>query len=109
MSVISRSLDNINFTDKHFVGTVAFRSEDQTLPNGSKMALGMDDGHWVLIHQAPPEMEMTVYKYDHHEKRIAVNQKGGGEKEICELMKLMKYFFEHARTEDLVTLLPPQA
>jgi hypothetical protein len=109
MSVISQSLDNINFLDKYFVGTITFRSEEQTLPNGSKMALGLDDGHWVLIHQKAPDMEMKVYKYDHNEKQIVIDQKNGGEKEIAEFMEQLKYFFTHARTEDLVTLLPPQA
>jgi hypothetical protein len=108
MAVINKQLDNVNFLDRYFVGTIAFRGEELTLPNGSKMALGIDGGHWVLIHQAPPIMNMTVYQYDHQAQKIVVNQKPGGEEEIIAFKKELKYFFKHARTEDLVTLLPPQ-
>lgn len=103
------SLDNINFLDQHFVGTVALKNEELTLPNGSKMALGIDDGHWVLIYQSSKTYALDVYKYDNHEKKIFIDEKQGKDADLAKFKELLNYFFEHARTEDLVTLLPPGA
>ena len=108
MATINKYIAKINFQDKNFIGTIAFKSEQIALPNGTKMALGIDDGIWVLIYQSPGAAKMKVYKYDNHEKKIFVDQKTGGEKDIAEFKEHIQYFFEHARTEDLVTLLPPQ-
>ena len=108
MATINKYIGKINFQDKHFIGTVAFKSEQIALPNGSKMALGIDDGIWVLIYQTAQQPHMKVYKYDNHEKRISVDQKPGNDQDIVEFKKHIEYFFSNARTEDLVTLLPPQ-
>ncbi|MBU0671404.1 MAG: hypothetical protein KJ732_00080 [Candidatus Margulisbacteria bacterium] len=108
MALLNKHLENIHFQDKHFIGTVTFKNEELALPDGTKMALGMDDGHWVLIYQRPAEQHMKVYKYDHHDKKIMVDQKAGQEKDLDEFMAHLSYFFENTRTEDLVTLLPPQ-
>jgi hypothetical protein len=107
MSSLSKQLERINFQDKHFIGTVAFKNEERTLPDGSKIALGIDDGHWVLIHQPPAGQRIAVYKYDRHENKLMIDERSGGEKELADFLAHLKYFFDHAKTEDLVTLLPP--
>lgn len=107
MALVNQSLGQINFQDKHFVGAVTFKNEELTLPNGTKMALGIDDGHWVLIFEQPAKHKMKVYKYDNHEKKLMVDQKKGSHEDLEEFKEQLEYFFSHARTEDLVTLLPP--
>ncbi len=109
MALLNQSLEQINFQDKHFVGAVTFKNEELTLPNGTKVALGIDDGHWVLILEQPAKHQMKVYKYDNHEKKLMVDQKKGGPEDLKEFKGHIDYFFSHARTEDLVTLLPPGA
>jgi hypothetical protein len=107
MATINNYIEKINFQDKHFIGTIAFKSEQIVLPNGTKMALGIDGSIWVLIYQSPKEPQMKVYKYDHQDRKIAIDQKPGKERDILEFKKHINYFFSNARTEDLVTLLPP--
>ncbi len=107
MALLNQHLEHINFQDKHFIGTVALKNEELALPDGSKMALGIDDGHWVLIYEKPPKQHLKVFKYDNHEKRLMVDQKNGSPADLEEFKALLDYFFSHARTEDLVTLLPP--
>lgn len=107
MGLLNQHLEHINFLDKHFIGTVALKNEEIALPDGSKMALGIDDGHWVLIYEKPPKQHFKVFKYDNHEKKLMVDQKNGGSKDLEEFKKHLAYFFDHVRTEDLVTLLPP--
>ena len=108
MTVVAKYLERVKFQDKQFIGTFAFRSEEFCLPDGSKIALGIDDGLWVLIHQNPADPRIKVYKYDQHEDKIFIDQKPGGEKELKEFQKYLGYFLNHAKVEDLVTLLPPQ-
>ncbi|MFC1540461.1 hypothetical protein ACFL4J_00300 [Candidatus Margulisiibacteriota bacterium] len=98
----------VDLLDRQFMGTVAFRSEEFTLPDGSKMALGIDDGHWVLIYQGTAHAHFHVYKYDQEESKIYVDQKTGGKEEIKIFKKYLAYFFKHASVEDLVTLIPPK-
>ncbi len=108
MTVLSQYLKRVDFQDKQFIGTIALRSEEFTLPDGSKIALGIDDGLWVLIYQTPAAPHIRVYKYDQHENRITVDQKPGKEKELAEFKEHLKYFMDHAKVEELITLLPPQ-
>jgi hypothetical protein len=106
MPKIIDSLSQTNFLDKNFIGTVTFKSEDISLPDGSKMALGIDDGHWILIYQKPKDKHFEVLKYSHHDKKIYVGQKLGGKEDFVLFKKHVKYFFSHASVQDLVTLLP---
>lgn len=101
-------LEKVDFQDKKFVGTIAFRNEELTLPDGNKAALGIDDGHWVLVYQEKPGNTFQVFEFDQPKKMIFVDKKPGGEKEIKLFMRLLEYFFSHVRTDDLVTLLPPK-
>ncbi|MFH1386687.1 MAG: hypothetical protein ABIH50_03375 [bacterium] len=101
-------LETVDFKDKNFVGTIAFRSEGISLPDGSKMALGIDDGHWVLVYQEKPGAHFQVMEYDQAERKIIVDKKLGGREEIALLKKRVAYFFNNVEVDDLVTLLPPQ-
>ncbi|OGC05514.1 hypothetical protein A3H38_06000 [candidate division WOR-1 bacterium RIFCSPLOWO2_02_FULL_46_20] len=108
MPILKQYLANVSHEDKQFVGAIAFKNEELSLPNGSKMALGIDDGHWILIYQEKPASRFKVFKYDQHEDKILVDQKPGGVTEKNYLKKHIAYFLSHAKVTDLVTLLPPQ-
>jgi hypothetical protein len=99
MTSLNTILDGVNNQDKHFIGTITFKSEDLALPNGSKMALGIDDGHWVLIVQHAAASDMKVFQYDQHEQKIIVDQKTGNEKDVAEFKDQLRYFFQHAHSE----------
>lgn len=107
MTKILNYLEKVDFQDETFIGTIAFRSEELTLPDGSKMALGIDDGHWVLVYQEKTGSPFQVFEYDQHEQKIFLDKKPGGEKELKLFWKYLRYFFSHAEVEDLVTILPP--
>lgn len=108
MPNLSSCLEKVEFTDRRFVGTIALRSEEITLPDGSKMALGIDGGHWVLVFQEKAGAAFKVYEFDRQEYLIKLDKKTGGEEEIKTFKQLVRYFFEQAEVENLVTLRPPQ-
>lgn len=108
MAHLTTYLEKVDFRDKKFVGTVALRNEELTLPDGSKMALGIDGEHWVLVYQKQAGGNFSVFEYDHREKKIVLDKKTGGEAEVKTFRQLVGYFFAHADVEDLVTILPPQ-
>ncbi|MDD4178569.1 MAG: hypothetical protein PHH14_00755 [Candidatus Margulisbacteria bacterium] len=109
MTKLGEYVQNVDFTDKNFIGTVAFRSEELTLPDGSKMALGIDDGHWVLVYQEMAGGLFRVYEYNQHGNKINVDKKAGTVEDIKAFKKHVKYFLANVSTDDLVTLLPPQS
>ena len=106
MARLDDVLGPVSGEDHLFVGTIAFRNEQLTLPDGSTIALGIDDAHWVLIYQKEKKAPFVVYDYDENTKLFRVDKKNGSEKEMAEMKKLIKYFFAHAQTEDLVTITP---
>ena len=108
MANLSTYLEKVNGFDENFVGTIAFRSEEVSLPNGSKIALGIDGKLWVLVYQERLKSPFQVFEYDSREKKIVIDKKVGGEKEFGRFKELVRYFFLHAQTEELVTILPPQ-
>ena len=108
MAKIISYLAKADFLDKNFIGTVAFRNEELTLPDGSKMALGIDGGHWVLVYQKEAGSSFQVFEYDQPGKKIVVDKKTGTAEEIKAFKQLLGYLFANADVEDLVTLLPPQ-
>lgn len=108
MTTIKQYIENIDFQDKNFIGAIAFHHENLTLPDGSKMALGMDDGHWVLVYQGSAGSNFKVYNYNQHDNSIVVDQKAGSAEDKKQMLQLIRYFFAQAQTEDLVTLLPPE-
>ena len=109
MPTISKYIESQEHLDKDFVGTIAFRNENIALPDGSKIALGLDDGHWVLVYQGKAGSNFKVYNFNQHENSIIVDQKPGGEEDKKQLRKLMQYFLTNAQVDDLVTILPTEA
>jgi hypothetical protein len=107
MSTIKTYIENVNFQDKQFIGTIAFRNEEITLPDKSKIAVGMDDGHWILIYQKAPGVNFKFFSYDSHTKKLYVDQKLGTKEQYDFFKERFNYFMTHARVDDLVTILPP--
>jgi len=106
MPKLDNYLQSVDFQDKNFIGTVTFKSEEIALPDGSKIALGIDDGHWVLVYQKGSGASFKVYRYNQLENRIHVDQRPGGEKDMGEFKSHVNYFLRNAQVEDLVTLIP---
>jgi hypothetical protein len=105
---VSSYLEKTELLDKDFIGTIAFKSEELTLPDGSKMALGIDGGHWVLVYQEKPGSLFQVYECDWQEKKIVVDKKSGSAADLASFKRLVNYLFANSQVEDLVTILPPQ-
>lgn len=105
---IAEFMIGVETVDRDFIGTIAFRNEELTLPDGSKVALGLDDGHWVVVYQSGGGAPFEVLDYNVHDQKIFVDKKVGGEKELARFRKIVKYFMGHAQTTDLVTILPPE-
>ena len=108
MTQLAKFIEQTDAPDRNFVGTITFRSEELTLPDGSKMALGIDGGHWVLVYQPGAGSSFQVFEYDQPNRKIIVDKKNGSVDDIKTFKKLVGYMFAHADTDDLVTLLPPQ-
>ena len=108
MPTISNILSKVKFEDENFVGTIAFKSEEITLPDGSKMAIGIDHGHWVLIYQEPRTHEVMCFEYNEHKNKILKDKKDGTKEDILEMCRLISYFFDNALVDDVVTILPPK-
>jgi len=108
MPTIDKYLEKVDFYSKQFIGTITFRSEEIALPDGSRMALGIDGEHWVLVYQKGSHTHFKVFNYNHHENKIFIDQKPGGEKNLKTFKEHIKYFFAHAKAAELVTLLPPE-
>lgn len=106
MTKISNYVERFDNIDENFVGTIAFRSEEITLPNQSKIALGIDGSHWVLVYQKEAKAAFQVFECDWHAQKIRVDKKAGGEKELNLFKKLVRYFLQNASVEDLVTIFP---
>jgi hypothetical protein len=108
MVSVKQSISDVNIEDQNFIGTIAFRSENFSLPDGSKMALGIDDGRWVLIHEKREKGAIVCYEYNSHDRRLLVDKKLGSKEDLDIMKRLISYFFESADIEDLVTILPPK-
>ena len=109
MTKLASYLEKVDLRDTNFVGTIAFGNEERTLPDGSKVALGLDDGHWVMVYQKTAGAEFKVFEFDQKHKKIMVDSKVGGEGEVRLFKQLAAYFFEQANIEDLVTIIPLRA
>ena len=106
MAKLEEAITSVN-EDKRFVGTVALKNEEKTLPDGSTIALGIDGGHWVLVYQKKKGAQFSVYDYDSSRKILRADKKPGSEQDFEQMRKLIIYFFSNAREEDIVTILPP--
>lgn len=108
MARLSKYLETVDCRDEKFIGTIAFRNEELTLPDGSKLALGVDSGHWVLVFQEHPGASFEIIEYDQHGGKIFVDKKPGGGSDLKKFKQRLNYFFDHAQVDDLVTIVPPQ-
>lgn len=106
MPSVSQSLSNIPATDKHFVGTVAFRNEKLTLPDGSKVAIGIDGDLWVIVYQHAPKTSFVVYEYNASKGTVIVDKRPGHAEDKERVKTIVDYFFENAQVDDLVTIEP---
>ena len=108
MPSINQLISGVSIEDEKFIGTVAFKSEGISLPDGSKMALGIDDGRWLLVYQKPKTREFVCYEYNSHDRRLLVDKNAGTSDDLGTMKRLIAYFFESADVDDLVTILPPK-
>ena len=106
MPTIKQNLAFVSTTDREFVGTVAFKNEKLCLPNGSKVALGIDGSRWVIVFQEAPNKPFTVYEYSADKQTILVDKKYGGPEDIKRVRQLVAYFFENTQIDDVVTIEP---
>jgi len=109
MPTLRESLKGISYEDSNFVGTISFKDETKALPDGSKIALGVDDGRWILLYQrVPPKGTIVMYEYNSIKKFILVDKKEGTHIDLREMNKLISYFLDNARVEDVITAMPPK-
>ena len=104
MPTISQNLSNVSLVDKEFLGTVAFRNEKLTLPDGSKVAIGMDGDLWVIVYQKTSNMPFVVYEFNAKRRTVIVDKKPGEAKDIEAVRGIINYFFKNAEVDDLVTI-----
>jgi len=92
--------------NKEFTGTVAFRNEKLTLPDGSKVAIGIDGERWVIVYQAAPKMPFIVYEVNASRHTVIVDKKAGGVRDYEKVREIINYFFKNAQVDDVVTIEP---
>ena len=92
--------------ERDFNGTVTFRDDHTTLPDGSKMSLGIERGRWVVLIQGSSHQHIRCYMYNAENGHIEVDGVPGTIGDVSAMMKHIEYFLEHVRTEDLVTIPP---
>lgn len=102
-------MNDVSGFDRDFVGTITFRNEEIALPDGSKMALGIDGAHWVLVYQEKIGQPFHIMECDWREKKLFLDKKPGREDDLKKFKQLLKYFLAEAGVDDLVTILPPSA
>lgn len=104
MPSIKNSLSHVSKLNKEFTGTVALRNEKLCLPDGSKVAVGIDGDHWVIVYQGAPKAPFIVYEYHATKQSIFVDKKPGNEQDLVKVKQIMNYFFEQADIDDVVTI-----
>jgi hypothetical protein len=108
MPTVKDTLSEVNIEDQNFVGTIALKSEQVALPDGSKIALGIDGGRWVLIYQKPNSREIVCYEYNSNDRKLLVDMHLGNKEDLVRMNMLISYFFENTDSDDLVTIFPPK-
>lgn len=104
MPTIKQDISHVTSIDKEFVGTVAFKNEKLSLPDGSKVAIGMDGSLWVVVYQEAPHLPFVVCEYNEEKNTLIVDKKIGGPGDMDKIKKIVSYFFEHAEIDDVVTI-----
>lgn len=104
MPTIKQDISHVASIDREFVGTVAFKNEKLGLPDGSKVAIGMDGSLWVIVYQEAPHMPFVVCEYNAEKNTVVIDKKMGGAGDMDKVKKIVSYFFEQAEIDDLVTI-----
>lgn len=104
MPTIRNDLSQVKNIDKEFVGTIAFKNEKLSLPDGSKVAIGMDGEYWVIVYQESSSAPFVICEYNADKDSLIVDKKAGSSKDKDKVKKIVDYFFEHAEIDDLVTI-----
>lgn len=106
MPTIKQGIGHVTNIEEEFMGTIAFRNEKITLPDGSKVAIGIDGERWVIVYQTGPKMPFVVYEFNAKKQTVIVDKKLGSPEEIEKVREIVKYFFENAQVDDVVTIEP---
>lgn len=106
MSSIKQSISQASNINREFVGTVAFRNEKLALPDGSKVAIGIDGERWVIVYQRAPKLPFIIYEYNANSNTVKVDKQAGGSEDIGKVKEIINYFFENTQVEDVVTIEP---
>ena len=106
MPTIKQNLGSVQRIEKDFIGTVALRNEKICLQDGSKVAIGMDDGRWVIVYQQAARTNFIIYEFNAEKQTVLVDKKVGGPQDVQRVKEIISYFFENAQVEDLVTIEP---
>jgi len=101
---IKQSLSHITNIDNEFIGTIAFRNEKLCLPDGSKVAIGIDGERWVIVYQEAPHTPFVVCEYNAEKRTALIDKKPVEADTMDRIKKIVAYFFEHAEVDDLVTI-----
>ncbi len=104
MPTIKQEISHVTSIDREFVGTVAFKNEKLCLPDGSKVAIGMDGAQWVIVYQEAPHKPFVVCEYNAEKNTVIIDKHVGGSDDMARVKKIMHSFFEHAEIDDLVTI-----
>ena len=104
MPTIKQSLSHITNIDKEFTGTIAFRNEKLCLPDGSKVAIGIDGERWVIVYQEAPHTPFVVCEYNAEKQTALIDKKHVEADTMDRIKNMVAYFFEHAEVDDLVTI-----
>ncbi|MFC1559643.1 hypothetical protein ACFLZ2_00490 [Candidatus Margulisiibacteriota bacterium] len=104
MPTIQQHLTVVKEHDKKFAGTIAFRNEKLTLPDGSKVAIGIDSERWVILYQRTPSAPFVMFEYNADNHMLLVDKVQGTDKEYKILSGILDYFFSHADVSDVVTI-----
>ncbi len=108
MPSIHQGLSQVPNIDKEFVGTVALRNEKITLPDGSKVAIGIDGDHWVIVYQSAPHQPFAMYEFNASKKTVLVDKIPGSAPDIEKVRQIVNYFFANTDVDDVVTINPEE-
>jgi len=104
MPNIKQGVSSVKLLDKGFSGTVAFKSDKISLPDGSKVAVGIDNERWVILYQKTADSHLVIYEYNAEKRTLLVDKKKGSDEEHKMLSKIVNYFFKNADVDDVVTI-----
>lgn len=106
MPTIEQSLNLVKDVDKKFAGTIAFKNEKLSLPDGSKVAIGIDGERWVILYQKNSSVPFVMFEYNAQNHHLLVDKKHATDDEHRTLSEIVRYFFSHAEVTDVVTIEP---